>query len=1216
MVGKEQSSRFSEGHMSTGSLFSDHAPRPLADKLRPKSLSDVIGQPHLLNPGGPIGRMVAAQALSSMVLWGPPGCGKTTIARLLADVSDLHFESVSALQTGVADLRKIFEAARDRRFAGQGTLLLCDEVHHFQKNVQDVFLPYLEDGTITLVGATTENPSFELNAALLSRLQVLVLNRLDDAALETLLTRAEESEQRTLPTTQDGRTALRAMADGDGRYLLNMAEALFGMPQEPLLDSSGIAQAVQRRLPLYDKRQEGHYNLISALHKSLRGSDTDAALYWFARMIGGGEDPRYIARRLTRFASEDVGLADPNALVQALAAWDAYERLGSPEGELALVQLVIYLGTAPKSNTAYKAESAAKRAARDTGSLMPPKHILNAPTRLMKEIGYGDGYVYDHDVEDGFSGQHYFPEGMSRQRLYDPSERGFEREIKKRLDYWANLRERRKMNPEEYGRILDSYICPGMLVATREHSESIELFTGDNVDLRHNIWTICTDDPKKKRNPEKNLDFSKVVDAEGVRLSDKSHLHDNLTLKIWLIETLRGQYLRTPSAKHMLSNFNGALWVLRWRNSLSIFNFNDITTPLFEDFCSRLQNGALGLIPFKERLASLCDLIQSGRMKWPILNSSNRIRTDATSIAEWLGLNADAAATNKHYIDSIKSAASQFALELNLENSTDEIVYGEQNGDESTSNYGSIGISTVKRYLTFWRDLYRLSQLGVMPHDKINFDPFISISYEQRSINISRTDGKKTPTLGPLQWLKLLDTAARWVLDYSEPILSICTEVANLERKYAGQDDPMTRKYHTRSLVVELINKRFPPKEGRPTLLPIWYRAGGAQAAGMEGLALNEAVRFLIAACFILVGGLSARRIGELDSLQAGCVTPDPFGQPWLSSYIEKTIRDIDKIPIPAMVGVAVEILENLSASGRKRTGEPWLANIDRPNAEYGRYNERVGYNLHWSPLINDFAKFSGLCETKSGIKWRYSGHQLRRAFAIYYYHGNRFSNLDALSRFLRHFDPEVTRHYIVEASGGRLGALKEQVAAYAKRAEEQKSQPKNHRRHEQKNSQPVARFAQESINSIKSRTKEFEEVRREAENERILDVYDSVETPFGLGAVELYDDIDELVAKARMHFRLVRPEANCSPEDIRETLPQVLNEYVKTHYLEPVSGGFAHCRCRPKNAADLAKAACLKNKRSQTGIDDDVRPITPTQPSKIASASVPWAWPCPKTSA
>ena len=424
------------------SLFESQAPRPLADRLRPRRLDEVVGQDHLLAPDAPLGRMVAAGRLASMVLWGPPGCGKTTIARLLAESVEMEFAPLSAVFSGVADLRKVFEAARTRRAAGRGTLLFIDEIHRFNRSQQDGFLPYVEDGTVTLIGATTENPSFELNAALLSRAQVFVLNRLDEPALEKLLARAESDSGLALPLDPDARRAVKAMADGDGRFLLNLCEELFALPTGECLDTARLAATIQRRAPLYDKAQEGHYNLISALHKSLRSSDTDAALYWLARMLAAGEDPRYLARRLVRFASEDIGLADPAALVQALTAWEVYERLGSPEGELALVQCVIYLGTAPKSNAAYVAYKEAMKTARASGSVMPPKHILNAPTRLMKDLGYGAGYAYDHDTPEGFSGQNCFPDDFPRQNFYRPAERGFERDIRKRLDYWEKLRAR------------------------------------------------------------------------------------------------------------------------------------------------------------------------------------------------------------------------------------------------------------------------------------------------------------------------------------------------------------------------------------------------------------------------------------------------------------------------------------------------------------------------------------------------------------------------------------------------------------------------------------------------------------------------------------------------------------------------------------------------------------------------------------------------------
>ncbi len=440
-------------------LFSTTIKRPLADRLRPQSLAEVVGQDHLVGENAPLGRMIKSGKITSFILWGPPGCGKTTIARLIAEHTNLYFEQISAVFSGVADLKRVFQYAQERRATqGKGTLLFVDEIHRFNKSQQDGFLPYVEDGTVILVGATTENPSFELNAALLSRCQVFVLNRLTSDDFEVLLTRAEKEMGKKLPIDEEARQFMKDTADGDGRYILNLAESVWSYAKpEEIFDKESIMRIIRSRAPIYDKGRDGHYNLISAVHKSLRGSDVDAGLYWVARMLEAGEDPKYIFRRLTRFAVEDVSLADPNAVTQAISCWQTYERLGSPEGDLALYQLTAYLATAPKSASLYKSTYAARDLARRTGSLMPPKNILNAPTKLMRDLGYHEGYEYDPDCEDGFSGANYFPDGVRHTKLYFPVDRGFEREIKKRVEYFERLRaEKQRAKAQQQNQNKDS----------------------------------------------------------------------------------------------------------------------------------------------------------------------------------------------------------------------------------------------------------------------------------------------------------------------------------------------------------------------------------------------------------------------------------------------------------------------------------------------------------------------------------------------------------------------------------------------------------------------------------------------------------------------------------------------------------------------------------------------------------------------------------------
>lgn len=750
------------------------------------------------------------------------------------------------------------------------------------------------------------------------------------------------------------------------------------------------------------------------------------------------------------------------------------------------------------------------------------------------------------------------------------------------------------MTRDDHDRVLGTYTRPAALIATKASSDSDLFCEGEEADLRHDVWFVRTDDPAKKRNPERPLAFDQVIDVGRVRLNSPAHIGDLLTLKIWALEIMRGQYLPPISAGTMLTTFNSALWILRWRASLPKQHFRALSEPLFENYCKRLKGGSLALIPFEQRLAAMCGEVESGNWAWPILTYSGRVRLDSSEVAERLGMSIAAARSMPRFVSAVdKAARKDAAVELGSRSGValEQIANGAEGANVDGRESETIAVETVRGTLTVWRDLYRLSQVGVLSHDALNFDPFASISLEERCRQIGRAKSGRTETIGPREWIALLDAAARWVLDYADPLLLVCEKAVAIEKEYMHMSYG-GKKYRLRPLVAEVIRANW-ATDGRPTLLPIWTRAGGASTVDQEGLALNEAVKHLIAACFILIGAMSARRVGEMDSLQKGCVTRDAFGECWLSSYIEKTIRDIDQLPVPATVGRAVLVLETLSESGRARTSEPWLSNIDRPNASLGEYQDRLGFNLSWGPLINGFAEMAGVSGLELGENWRFAAHQLRRGFSIYYYHGNRYSNFDALSRFLRHFDPEMTRVYVTELFGGTLGRLSELARAHAKMAAdaERRAQESADLAAEAEKARKLADMAADAVFNLKSRMSAHEEVRQEAGVERMLEVHDGIEAPIGVGAARLYADLDEQVERARRQIRLERPSSNVSPEDVREALPDQLKRHVKTHYLEPVSGGFAHCRCRPGVDADLQKAVCLVRKREETGITDDKRP-------------------------
>jgi hypothetical protein len=729
----------------------------------------------------------------------------------------------------------------------------------------------------------------------------------------------------------------------------------------------------------------------------------------------------------------------------------------------------------------------------------------------------------------------------------------------------------------DHDRVLLGYTRPPSLIATKPSSTSKQAFRGADADLRHDVWIICTDDPQMKKDPEQIFSFEHVIDVDGVRLNSAAHVHDLLTMKVWVLERLRGQYLRSISASFLYSIFLAALWLLRWRCSLSVDRMDGLSEPQFGHFCESLKKGTLGLVPWEARLERMRVAVESGTWEWPIAEERGRARClVGTAVGERLGLQT--------IYPQVRAALRRLVPEIQSVAGDD--VPGDAGED------GGLGQGTVSIHMYVWQDLRTLSQLGVLSHDKLQFDPFARNSFMARVREIGRVSNGRTATPGPKQWLGLLDTAARWMLDYAGPILGICAEACDAQMEYRDRDS-RTRWRRSQAAVQALIDRHFPPGNDRPKLFALWRRREGAREPGMG---LDEAMRHVIAACLILTGGLSARRAGELNSLQAGCAEVDAFGQHWMSSYIEKTVRSIEKLPVPAMVGHAIQILEDLSAPGRARTGTPWLMNIDRPNAALGNYEERLGHYLDIGVLINRFAEANGLSRQISdddGKVWRYAGHQLRRAFSVYYYHGNRYGSFDALSRFLRHFDPEMTRIYVTEAFGGRLGAMREEARAAAAAAKdiEEAAKRSTSLLGEARAARARADAAAEAVRLVSSRVNAHEEVRREVGIERAFEVIDGIEAPIGVGAAVFYGDLEAMIEKARRHVRMERPDANASPDAVREALPRLLEEYVKTHWMEPVSGGFAHCRCIPADARDLARAACLDRKRAESGETDDQRP-------------------------
>ncbi|QFU16946.1 hypothetical protein [Microvirga thermotolerans] len=737
----------------------------------------------------------------------------------------------------------------------------------------------------------------------------------------------------------------------------------------------------------------------------------------------------------------------------------------------------------------------------------------------------------------------------------------------------------------DHDRVLQqSYGRPKWLVATKPNVTSDEECTADATDLRHNYWIIRSADPDKVLNPDIPLDFAQPLDFDGVLLTDEPLARDLLTAKILAIEMMRGQYMSVDTARTLAGKLRHLFWIIRWRLALGLTEMRQITLSLFEDYCDRLRQGVVALVPMEDRLRRLEAQLQNGEWSWPTYLHQDREKIDFDAVAAKLGIPRQ----------MIISPWMHERLTAVIMRSNPELYYPQVRGprpaqqddcSDASSRMPQLAVATATAILITWNKLAYLSEIGLLSHDPLGFDPFANVSLTARARQIGSDLGARdgrTGTPGPEQWLALLDGAARWVLDFSGPILTIC----KLARDVRDRQGKVRRANSTavfRRAVEGIINEHLPPsRPGVPRLVPQWRRAGYTNPVYADGMMLEEALGHLITACLVLIGGLSARRRDELRSLQAGCTAKDPFGNWWLSSYIEKTIRDIEQIPVPAMVAVAVRVLEELSQSARERTGKNWLVKIHRPSlAQVSDDNQGRDYiETALRFTLNDFAEVVGASRPKDGVAWKFAPHQLRRAFSVYYYHGNRFSSLDALSRFLRHFDPEMTRRYITEAIPGALTRLREVIDARVKVAEEM----------EQPGQDAVLTSARAALASLEEQAREHENVRQDAFVERALDMYDGAESPIGLGAAALYDELERLVESARRTV-MISGQSNLSPDREREALIRLLRDVAPNRYIEPHPGRHAHCGCRPGDPSDLADAVCLRNKAGESGPDGDYRP-------------------------